>query len=115
MQFPQAVSSSSPVTLHVGRERWQFSIAGVTRVGNELFISAMLQGTDVCTAVIHVHDRIVPGITVRALLERVCEWLTVRRGERYAYLELAHPTGAGTATEECGPTWQGRRSAPSTS
>ncbi len=91
MPLQHAATDSRPVTLHVGREPWLFSITGVTRVGNELFISATLQGTEICTAVIHVHDRIVPGITVRRLLERVCQWLTVRGPERHTYLELAEP------------------------
>ena len=91
MQLQHAASDSRPVTLHVGREPWQFSITGVTRVGNELFISATLLGSELCTAVIHIHDGVVPGVTVRRLLEAVCEWLVVRGRERHTYLDLAEP------------------------
>ena len=89
MQLQHATASlSTPVTLDVGGQRWQFSVTGVTRVGRELFISVMLQGAEVCTAVVHVRDRIVVGFTARAILDRACAWLLARRGERHTYIEL---------------------------
>lgn len=81
-------AASAPVTLDIAGQRWQFSITGITRVGRELFISVMLQGADVCTAVVHVRDRVVLGITARAILDRACEWLLDRKGERHTFIEL---------------------------
>lgn len=84
-----AMEDQTPVLLHVDGEDWRFSITGVTRVGRELFISVMLQGRDVCTAVVHVRDRVVLGVTARDILERACEWLMRRGSERHVYIELA--------------------------
>jgi len=91
MQTVQAadIGAEAPVTLSVGGEAWRFSIASVTRVGRDLFISVILQGADLCTAVIHVHGPIVPGVTARAILTRAGSWLLDRGQERHAYLELA--------------------------
>ncbi len=84
-----ATEAPEPVMLHVGGEEWRFSITGVTRVGRGLFISVMLQGRDICTAVIHVRDRIVLGVTARDILEHACEWLKRRGSERHVYIDLA--------------------------
>jgi hypothetical protein len=86
------IGAEAPVTLNVAGEAWRFSIASVTRVGRELFISVILQGADLCTAVIHVHGPIVPGVTARAVLDRACGWLLDRGQERHAYLDLSPVT-----------------------
>ena len=57
-----AIGDQAPVTLHVAGEAWKFSITGVSRIGRELFISVVLQGAEVCTAVVHVRDHIVLGV-----------------------------------------------------
>ncbi|HUR35468.1 MAG TPA: hypothetical protein VM032_16805 [Vicinamibacterales bacterium] len=77
-----------PVTLTVAGESWRFSITGVSRIGRELFISVVLQGAELCTAVVHVHDHIVLGVTARQILDRACEWLLARGHERHVYIEL---------------------------
>lgn len=91
MQTVQAaeVGAQAPVTLNVAGEAWRFSIASVTRVGRELFISVVLQGADICTAVVHVHDHIEWGVTAREILNSACEWLLARGNERHVYIELA--------------------------
>ena len=70
MQTVQAadLGAQAPVTLNVAGEAWRFSIASVTRVGRDLFISVVLQGADICTAVVHVHDHIEWGGTAREIL-----------------------------------------------
>jgi hypothetical protein len=83
------IQTQAPVTLNVAGEAWRFSIASVTRVGRELFISIVLQGADLCTAVIHVHDEIEWGVTAREILNRACQWLLCRGAERHVYIELA--------------------------
>jgi len=83
------VGAQAPVTLNVAGEAWRFSIASVTRVGRELFISVVLQGADICTAVVHVHDHIEWGVTAREILNSACEWLLARGNERHVYIELA--------------------------
>ena len=90
MQTVQAaeVGAQAPVTLNVAGEAWRFSIASVTRVGRELFISVVLQGADICTAVVHVHDDIEWGVTAREILNSACEWLLARGTERHVYIEL---------------------------
>lgn len=84
-----AIGDQAPVTLHVAGEAWKFSITGVSRIGRELFISVVLQGAEVCTAVVHVRDHIVLGVTAKDILDRACAWLLARRGERHVYIELA--------------------------
>ncbi len=84
-----AIGEQPPVTLHVAGEAWKFSITGVSRIGRDLFISVVLQGAEVCTAVVHVRDHIVLGVTARDILDRACAWLLARRGERHVYIELA--------------------------
>ncbi len=84
-----AIGDQAPVTLHVAGEAWKFSITGVSRIGRELFISVVLQGAEVCTAVVHVRDQIVVGVTARDILDRACAWLLARQGERHVYIELA--------------------------
>ncbi len=84
-----ASGDQPPVTLHVAGEAWKFSITGVSRIGRDLFISVVLQGAEVCTAVVHVRDHIVLGVTARDILDRACAWLLARRGERHVYIELA--------------------------
>lgn len=88
-QHVAAVPVQAPVTLHVAGEAWQFSITGVTRVGRELFISIALQGAELCTAVVHVRDHIVLGVTAREILDRACAWLLARGQQRHAYIDLA--------------------------
>jgi hypothetical protein len=85
------LKTQAPVTLNVAGESWRFSIAGVTRVGRELFISVVLQGAELCTAVVHVHDHIVWGVTAKEILNRACEWLLSRGTERHVYIELTSP------------------------
>lgn len=84
-----ATGDQAPVTLHVAGEAWKFSITGVSRIGRELFISVVLQGAEVCTAVVHVRDHIVLGVTAKDILDRACAWLLARQGERHVYIELA--------------------------
>ncbi len=84
-----ALGDQPPVTLHVAGEAWKFSITGVSRIGRDLFISVVLQGAEVCTAVVHVRDHIVLGVTARDILDRACAWLLARRDERHVYIELA--------------------------
>lgn len=84
-----AIGEQPPVTLHVAGETWKFSITGVSRIGRDLFISVVLQGAEVCTAVVHVRDHIVLGVTARDILYRACAWLLARGGERHVYIELA--------------------------
>ena len=74
-----AIGDQPPVTLHVAGEAWKFSITGVSRVGREVFISVVLQGAEVCTAVVHVHDHIVLGVTAREILDRACACYEPRR------------------------------------
>lgn len=83
------VEGQAPVMLNIAGEPWRFSISGVTRVGRELFISVVLQGAELCTAVVHVRDHIVLGVTAREILDRACEWLMARGTERHVYIELA--------------------------
>jgi hypothetical protein len=83
------VEGQAPVMLNVKGQAWRFSISGVTKVGRELFISIVLQGAELCTAVVHVHDHIVLGVTARQILDRACEWLLARGDERHVYIELA--------------------------
>jgi hypothetical protein len=82
------VEEQAPVMLNIAGEAWRFSISGVTRVGRDLFISVVLQGAELCTAVVHVHDHIVLGVTAREILDRACEWLLARGDERRVYIEL---------------------------
>lgn len=84
-----AIGDQPPVMLHVAGQAWKFSITGVSRVGRELFIAVVLQGAEVCTAIVHVHDHIVLGVTARDILDRACAWLLARQGERHVYIELA--------------------------
>src|SRR4029079_12894338 len=81
------VGAQAPVTLNVAGEGWRFSIASVTRGGRELFISVVLQGADICTAVVHVHDHIEWGVTAREILNSACEWLLARGTVRHVYIE----------------------------
>ena len=87
-----APAAGPPVTLHVAGETWRFAITGVTRVGRDLFISVVLTGREVCTAVVHVRDQIVPGVTARRILDRACEWLLQRHDDRHVYIELGDAT-----------------------
>ena len=84
-----AIGDQPPVMVHVAGQAWKFSITGVSRVGRELFIAVVLQGAEVCTAIVHVHDHIVLGVTARDILDRACAWLLARQGERHVYIELA--------------------------
>ena len=87
-----APAADPPVTLHVAGDTWRFAIAGVTRVGRDLFISVVLTGPELCTAVVHVREQVVPGVTARQILDRTCEWLVRRCGDRHAYIELGEAT-----------------------
>ena len=91
MQTVQATDpvSQAPVTLNVAGEAWRFSISSVTRVGRDLFISIVLQGADLCTAVVHLRDDVVWGVTAREILNKACEWLLSRGKERHVYIDLA--------------------------
>lgn len=91
--YVTAMGEQPPVLLHVAGEAWRFSITGVSRVGRELFISVMLQGAEICTAIVHVRDHIVLGVTARDILDRACAWLLARQGERHVYIELAEAVG----------------------
>jgi hypothetical protein len=88
VNVPRAAEDTA-VSLWVVGIEWQLSIARVTRVGQDLFIQIRLNGIEDCTATVHVHGRIVLGVTARAILERTCEWLLTRGSERSGFIQLA--------------------------
>jgi hypothetical protein len=94
---PTAISSANvsraeentAVSVWVMGFEWHLSIVRVTRVAEEFFIEIRLSGIEDCTATVHVHGRLVLGVTARAILERTCQWLATRGREQCGFIELA--------------------------
>jgi hypothetical protein len=82
-----------PVTLHVDGVEWSFAIAGVRRVGRELFVQVSVEGPELCTVTFHLHDGIVLGSTAHAMLMATCEWLLKRGRARHAFIDLGGGPG----------------------
>src|SRR5436190_16543713 len=85
---PRAAEGNA-VSVWVMGSEWHLSIVRVTRVAEDLLIEIRLSGIEDCTATVHVHGRLVLGVTARAILERTCEWLAARGRERCGFIELA--------------------------
>ncbi|MDR1989210.1 MAG: hypothetical protein LBQ09_03155 [Acidobacteriaceae bacterium] len=81
--------TTPPVLLNVAGREWQFSIAGVTRVGRELFVRVVLQSAELCTATVHLQGNVVLGVTAKTILDAMCEWLLMRNNETSVYIDLA--------------------------
>jgi hypothetical protein len=88
VNVPRA-EESTPVSVWVMGFEWHLSIARVTRIAEDFFIEIRLSGIEDCTATVHVHGRLVLGVTAREILERTCEWLATRGRERCGFIELA--------------------------
>ncbi len=69
-----AIGDQPPVTLRGWGNLEILDHRRVARRPGEVFISVVHMGAEVCTAVVHVHDHIVLGVTAREILDRACAW-----------------------------------------
>lgn len=81
-------AQDTAVALSVMGNDWLLSIERVTRIAQELFIEIRLNGVEDCAATVHVHGRVVLGVTAREILERTCEWLLTRGSQRYGFIDV---------------------------
>jgi len=81
-------ADDAAVALCVRGIEWHLSIVRVTRVAHDLIIEIRLDGIEDCTATVHVHGRIIFGVTARDILGRTCQWLLRRGSDRHGFIEV---------------------------
>jgi hypothetical protein len=84
-QLPPPVGHAA---LSIGSEHWDLFIFGVTRVGRDVFIQLRLLGPRECTVTVRAPSMMVQGVTVRQILDVICDWLLSGDVKPHMYLEL---------------------------
>jgi hypothetical protein len=82
---PAAVAHAE---LSIGSDDWDLFVFGITRVGRDAFIQLTLLGPRECTITVRAPSAMIQGVTVRQILDVICDWLLSGDVRPHVYLEL---------------------------